>query len=130
MNDLANMLSKRLPGGQPPSGKSMEEILLAVRLEAHTLNEDESAKKSEAKGGYTRHVFLETWYPAEWEVFVVYGAASPNPEEAFDCKYVYTPISRNRSQSCPCETIGSQLGTSPIVCAHSQYYQCILVDRA
>jgi hypothetical protein len=97
MNDLANMLAKKLPGGQPPSGKSMDEILLAVRQEAHTLNQDEAQKKSKAKGGYTRHVFLETWYPAEWEVLMVYGAASPNPEEAFDCKYENSPVSGNLS---------------------------------
>ena len=33
MNDFAPVLSKKLPGGQLPSGKSMAEILVAVRRE-------------------------------------------------------------------------------------------------
>ena len=87
MNDFAPFLSKQLPGGQPPSGKSMAEIHVAVRKELYKKYEDESEKKSKAANGYKRHPFLVTWYPAEWETFITYGAGSPQPAESLNARY-------------------------------------------
>ena len=86
MNDFAPVLSKKLPGGQLPSGKSMAEILIAVRKEIFENYEAESEKKSKAVKGYTRHRFVESWFPVEWDVFTTYGTASPNPEECFSAR--------------------------------------------
>ena len=72
MNDFAPILSSKLPGGMPPSGKSFAEILLAVRKEVYEKYEDISEKKSKALRGYKRHAFMESLYPPEWETFVTY----------------------------------------------------------
>jgi hypothetical protein len=65
MNDFAPLLSKRLPGGKPPSGKSYSEILVAVRKEIYETYEDIAEKKSKALKGYKRHPFVESWFPPE-----------------------------------------------------------------
>ena len=86
MNDFAPLLSRRMPGGQPPSGKSFSEILVAVRKDIYDMYEDESEKKSKALKGYKRHPFLESWYPPEWETFITYGAGSPNPADSLNAR--------------------------------------------
>ena len=86
MNDFAPLLSKRLPGGQPPSGKSYSEILVDVRKEIYEIYEDISEKKSKALKGYRRHAFVESWYPPEWETFITFGAASPTPVESLNAR--------------------------------------------
>lgn len=86
MNDFAPQLSKKLPGGQPPSGKSYSEVLVAVRKEIYNMYEDISEKKSKALKGYKRHPFVESWYPPEWETFITYGAASPNPVDSLNAR--------------------------------------------
>ena len=87
MNDFAPLLMKRLPGGLPPSGKSFAEVLIAVRKEVYEAYEDIAQKKSKAINGYKRHAFVETWFPPEWETFVTYGAASPQPVESLNARY-------------------------------------------
>ena len=86
MNDFAPFLSKRLPGGQPPSGKSMAEIHVAVRKDLYEKYEDESEKKSKAAKGYKRHPFVATWYPAEWETFITFGAGAPQPVASLNAR--------------------------------------------
>ena len=87
MNDFAPLLTKRLPGGLPPSGKSFAEVLTAVRKEVYEAYEDIAQKKSKAVNGYKRHAFVDTWFPPEWETFVTYGAASPQPVESLNARY-------------------------------------------
>jgi hypothetical protein len=82
MNELSPMLAKRLPGGQPPSGKTMAEILVAVRKEAWDNAELKNAKSE----GDVKKPFDINWYPQEWEVFTTYGIASLNPADAFNAK--------------------------------------------
>ena len=60
MNDFAPILSSKLPGGMPPSGKSFAEVLLAVRKDVYEKYEDISEKKSKAFRGYKRHAFMES----------------------------------------------------------------------
>ena len=86
MNDFAPILSSKLPGGMPPSGKSFAEVLLAVRKEVYEKCEDISEKKSKALRGYKCHAFIESWYPPEWKTFVTYGAGSPNPVESLNAR--------------------------------------------
>ena len=86
MNDFAPLLSKKLPGGNPPSGKTFAEILTAVRREIYEIYEDISEKKSKALKGYKRHIFVDSWYPPEWESFVTYGAGSPNPVDSMNAR--------------------------------------------
>ena len=87
MNDFAPLLSRRLPGGLPPSGKSFAEVLTAVRKEVYEAYEDIAQKKSKAVNGYKRHAFIDTWFPPEWETFVTYGAGSPQPVESLNARY-------------------------------------------
>lgn len=87
-HELGALLSKKLPGGQPPSGKSMSEILVNVRKEWFESCEKMREEKSRnQKGTFKKHSFTASWFPAEWEVFLTYGTASPRPEAAFDAKY-------------------------------------------
>ena len=86
MNDFAPLLSKKLPGGNPPSGKTFAEILTAVRREIYEIYEDISEKKSKALKGYKRHIFVDSWYPPEWESFATYGAGSPNPVDSMNAR--------------------------------------------
>ena len=87
MNDFAPLLSKRLPGGYPPSGKSFAEVLTGVRKEVYEAYEDIAQKKSKAVNGYKCHAFVDTWFPPEWETFVTYDAASPQPVESLNARY-------------------------------------------
>ena len=87
-HELGALLAKKLPGGQPPSGKSMSEILVSVRKDWFEACEKQREEKSRSmKGTFKKHAFVESWFPAEWEVFMTYGTASPRPEAAFDAKY-------------------------------------------
>lgn len=86
MIDFAPVISKKLPSGQLPSGKSMSEVLTAVRKEIFDNYHEAAEKKSKAAKGYTRHRFVESWFPVEWEVFTKYGSATLNPEEYFNAR--------------------------------------------
>ena len=56
MNDFTPLLTKRLPGGLPPSGKSFAEILSVVRKEVYEAYEDIAQKKSKAVNGLRGYV--------------------------------------------------------------------------
>ena len=86
INDISFAYSRKMPGGQPPSGKSYEEILTQVRKELFDQSEQRSVRDSKAVKGYTPKEFNNTWYPVEWEVFMIYGIGSKNPQEAFKTK--------------------------------------------
>lgn len=86
LNDFGSVLAKKLPGGQPPAGKTFADVLLEVRNYLHEANEDIAEKKSKSIKGYKRHNFSERWFPAEWEAFMTYGAGSPNPVESLISK--------------------------------------------
>ena len=92
MNDFAPILSARLSGGMPPSGKSFAEVLVAVRREIYEKYEDISEKKSKALQGYKRHSFMESWYPPEWKTFVAYGAGSPQAVESLNARYRHSNL--------------------------------------
>ena len=77
MNNFAPVLSKKLRGGQLPSGKRMSENLIAMRKEIFDNYDEAAEKKRKAAKGYTRQRFLESWLPVEWEVFTTYGSAWP-----------------------------------------------------
>jgi hypothetical protein len=69
--------------GLIPSGKSKEEILYKTR-ELLFKSEQEAAKsRSKNPRGYVVKEFSPDWYPTEWEVFLLYGAASEKPDKAF-----------------------------------------------
>ena len=91
MNDFRPILSARLPGGMPPSGKNFAEVLVAVRREIYKISE----KKSKALRGYKRHAFIESWYLPEWETFFTYGAGSPQPVESLNARYCHSNIRFN-----------------------------------
>ena len=83
------LLAKHLPGGQPPSGKSMSSIMQSVRndyFETCEKQREEKSKKDKVK--FKTNTLLQSWYPAEWEVLMIYGNALPRSEAAFDAKYV------------------------------------------
>lgn len=87
MNAITPLFSKMLPGGYLPSGKTMPEILQALRIKLWHMNEELASKNSKAAGGYLAKTnFDEDWYPVEWEVFLTYGAASPFPKEALEAR--------------------------------------------
>lgn len=69
--------------GLIPSGKSKEEILLKTR-ELLFKSEQEAAKaRSKNPRGYVIKEFSPDWFPTEWEVFLLFGAASEKPDKAF-----------------------------------------------
>lgn len=79
-NDMNAAYSRRLPGGQLPSGKSMEEILHQVRKDLWLQNEEASAAKNKSE---KVKKFDTTWYPVEWSAFMTYSLPSENPADFF-----------------------------------------------
>ena len=64
-HELGALLAKKLPGGQPPSGKSMAEILLSVRKEwFETCEKVREEKSKKEKGTFKKHAFTASWFPA------------------------------------------------------------------
>ena len=57
INEISYVYSRNLPGGQPPSGKSYDEIFLQVRKELFDIAEAKTARESKSKTGYTKKVF-------------------------------------------------------------------------
>ena len=64
LNEYKPLLSKHLPNGHPPSGKSFGEVLQTVRKVLYEKSEDVAIKKSKAAGGHPRRPFSPSWYPA------------------------------------------------------------------
>ena len=69
--------------GLIPSGKSKEEILLKTRELLFKSEQDAAKNRSKNPRGYVVKEFSPDWYPTEWEVFLMYGAASEKPDKAF-----------------------------------------------
>ena len=83
INEISFIYSRKLPRGQPPSGKIYDEILIQVREELFDNAEAKTARESKSKTGYTVKNFSILWYPVEWEVFMTYGIGSQNTQDAF-----------------------------------------------
>jgi hypothetical protein len=79
-NEMNSAFSLRLPGGQLPSGKSMEETLQLVRKDLWDQNEQISASKNKE---HKIKKFDTTWYPVEWTAFLTYSLPSNNPADFF-----------------------------------------------
>ena len=99
INEISYVYSRNLPGGQPPSGKSYDEILLQVRKELFDNAEAKTARESKSKTGYTKKVFSILWYPVEWEVFMIYGIGSQNAADAFKTKESNGPSRSSGAQA-------------------------------
>ena len=76
-NDFTDIYLKFLPGGQPPSGLSMEDILEKTRVGVFMRYEKKKNKD-------TPRPCPPNWVPTEWLVFITYGKPSPNPEAIFN----------------------------------------------
>jgi hypothetical protein len=61
-NQMNSAFSLRLPGGQLPSGKSMEETLQLVRKDLWDQNEQIAAAKNK---DHKIKKFDNTWYPVD-----------------------------------------------------------------
>ena len=79
-NEMNSAFSLRLPGGQLPSGKSMEETLQLVRKDLWDQNEQIAAAKNKE---HKIKKFDATWYPVEWTAFLTYSLPSSNPADFF-----------------------------------------------
>ena len=99
INEISYVYSRNLPGGQPPSGKSYDEILLQVRKELFDNAEAKTVRESKSKTGYTKKVFSILWYPIEWEVFMIYGIGSQNAADAFKTKESNGPSRSSGAQA-------------------------------
>lgn len=84
VNVISKALSDLLINDELPSGeKLIAAKLMLVRKQIWEDNEELSKKNSKAKKGYTKQPFMMTWYPLEWDVFMLYGRPSNAPEEVF-----------------------------------------------
>ena len=61
----------------------MDEVLLKTRQILFEEGQQAAAAKSKNPKGYISREFTSTWFPLEWEVFMLYGAPSEKPERAF-----------------------------------------------
>ena len=83
-NRITPLYVKNLgPDGQPPSGMTLEDILLKTRKQLHDIEQEESKARSKNPSTFKKRAFSQTWFPVEWDVFLTFGRASPNPERAF-----------------------------------------------
>jgi hypothetical protein len=64
-NEMGPAYSKRIPGGQIPSGKSMEEMLSLVRKDLWEPSESTTTSKSKQAKPANERSFVATWYPVE-----------------------------------------------------------------
>ena len=71
------------PDGKPPSGLTTADILHRTRKILYDKEQDEAKARSRNQGTFTKKPFSPTWFPVEWEVFVLFGRASDAPERAF-----------------------------------------------
>ena len=69
-NEMNSVFTQRLPGGQLPSGKSMEDILLLVRKDLWDQKEKTAAAKNKE---HKMKKFDTTWYPVEWLALLTYS---------------------------------------------------------
>ena len=76
VNDFTDLYMKNLPGGQLPSGKSKMEIIEKTR-------KDVFLRQELAKNPQSTKTCPTTWFPKEWHVFLIFGAASDEPVPIF-----------------------------------------------
>ena len=76
-NDFTDLYVKFLPGGQPPSGLSLEDVLEKTRVAVFERYELKKNKDSINK-------CPPTWLPTEWLAFVTYGKPSASPQDIFN----------------------------------------------
>jgi hypothetical protein len=91
-NEMNSAFSLRLPGGQLPSGKSLEETLQLVRKDLWDQNEQISAGKNKE---HKIKKFDTTWYPVEWTAFLTYSLPSDNPADFFRVRESNGPVKSN-----------------------------------
>jgi hypothetical protein len=85
-NTMSSAWMKLLgPDGGLPSGKNMDDMLLALRGDCFYALEAHNMANSKKKGGYQQKQFSTNldWYPLEWEIFLQYGMCSDQPERVF-----------------------------------------------
>ena len=82
-NDITPIYLKTLgPNDILPSGFNHENILMQTRQ--HLWEAEELARKRASKNPkYETREFKTSWYPVEWEVFLLFGRASDKPEKHF-----------------------------------------------
>lgn len=93
-NDMAAAYNKRIPGGQLPSGKSMEEMLLLVRKDLWLATDAGTKSSKENK-------FDTTWFPTEWLAFMTYGIAAETPADFFRIRESNGPVKSTPSLNQP-----------------------------
>lgn len=71
------------PDGKPPSGLTTADILHRTRKILYDKEQDEAKARSRNQGTFTKKPFSSTWFPVEWEVFLLFGRASDASERAF-----------------------------------------------
>ena len=76
VNDFTELYMKNLPGGQLPSGKSKIEIIEKTR-------KDVFSRAELAKNPKSTKSCPPNWAPKEWNVFLIFGAASEEPDGIF-----------------------------------------------
>ena len=83
-NNITSIFVKHLgPDGQPPSGHTMENVLLKTRKDLFEAEQESSRAKSKNPAGHKKIGFKITWFPVKWEVFLNFGRASAQPERHF-----------------------------------------------
>ena len=87
VNQITPIYAKLLgPDGKLASGISMEEVLFKTRENLFKAEQKLAALKSKSQKGFVAKDFYPSWYPHEWEVFLLYGAPSNKPDKAFHCE--------------------------------------------
>lgn len=82
-NQITPKFVKNLgPDGQPPSGHTLENVLLKTRKQLYEAEQAESKARSKSPATFKIRPFSATWFPVEWDVFLTFGRASPPPERA------------------------------------------------
>ena len=76
VNDFTDLCMKNLPSGQLSSGKLKMEIIEKTR-------KDVFLRQELAKNPQSTDICPTTWFPKEWHVFLIFGAASDKPVPIF-----------------------------------------------
>lgn len=83
-NNITSIFVKNLgPDGQPPSGHTMDNVLLETRNQLYDAEQEISRNKSRNPGLFKFKPFNANWFPVEWQVFILFGRPSDHPESAF-----------------------------------------------
>jgi hypothetical protein len=86
-NQITPLYVKNLgPDGKPPSGHTKEQVILKTRRQLYDLEQEEAKSRSKNPAAFKKKPFYASWYPVEWEVFMLFGRASESPERHFFIK--------------------------------------------